>query len=55
MGHKRKSATRDRDYRGYYTDASAQLVADYFAQDVRILGYRFEDPASLTQLSDTTG
>jgi len=50
LGHKRKSTKRKTDYRGYYTDETAALVADYFARDIQILGYEF-DP----ELSDEVG
>jgi hypothetical protein len=42
LGHKRKSAKRKKDYRGYYTDETAALVAEFFARDIEILGYSFD-------------
>ncbi|MFC1661634.1 sulfotransferase family 2 domain-containing protein, partial [Gemmatimonadota bacterium] len=44
MPHKRKASDRSRDYRRYYSDETAQLVAEHFAQDIDILGYQFYDP-----------
>jgi hypothetical protein len=44
LPHKRKAAHRERDYRSYYTDETAELVAEHFARDVEILGYRFDAP-----------
>jgi hypothetical protein len=44
MPHKRKATDRKRDYRGYYSDETAELVATHFARDIEILGYDFHDP-----------
>lgn len=44
LPHKRKAGDRDKDYRGYYTDDTAALVAGHFEPDVRIFGYRFDRP-----------
>lgn len=41
LPHKRKAADRERDYRGYYSDALAEQVGRHFARDVELLGYRF--------------
>jgi chondroitin 4-sulfotransferase 11 len=30
------------DYRAYYDDATAEMVADYFARDIEAFGYSFE-------------
>jgi hypothetical protein len=40
LPHKRRATDRS-DYRGYYSDDSAELVADYFKRDIELLGYRF--------------
>jgi hypothetical protein len=45
LPHRRRAADRERDYRGYYDEATAALVADHFARDIELLGYRFDDPA----------
>jgi hypothetical protein len=42
LPHKRKAEDRAQDYRSYYTDATAELVANYFARDIETLKYRFE-------------
>jgi hypothetical protein len=42
LPHKRKATDRTRDYRSYYTDETAELVARHFARDVEMLGYRFD-------------
>lgn len=55
LGHKRKSATRERDYRGYYTDETAELVAWHFARDIEILGYRFDDPSGFRTFPEDGG
>lgn len=41
MPHKRKATTRHKDYRNYYNDHSCDLVAQHFAQDIRLLNYQF--------------
>jgi hypothetical protein len=33
---------RPRDWRGFYTDLDAELVADLCARDIATLGYNFE-------------
>jgi len=42
LPHRRKAADRTKDYRTYYTDETARLVADRFRRDIEILGYRFD-------------
>ncbi|SDX80628.1 Sulfotransferase family protein [Allochromatium warmingii] len=42
LPHARQATDRQRDYRGYYSDDTAELVAQYFARDIQMLGYRFE-------------
>ncbi|CAK0780696.1 Sulfotransferase family protein [Gammaproteobacteria bacterium] len=42
LPHKRRATDRQADYRRYYTDESAQWVADYFRRDIELLGYRFD-------------
>ena len=42
LPHARQAPDRQRDYRAYYSDATAELVAQYFARDIQMLGYRFE-------------
>ena len=36
---------RSRDWRGYYTDADAALIADLCAEDIARFGYGFDDAA----------
>ena len=36
------------DYRGYYTDRTAELVADRFARDIAKFGYVFDERCSNT-------
>jgi hypothetical protein len=45
LPHERRAADRARDYRSYYSDATAELVARHFARDIELFGYRFEGPA----------
>lgn len=42
LPHKRHSTDRPKDFRGYYDDRTAELVAHYFARDIDMLGYRFD-------------
>lgn len=42
MPHKRQATDRKKDYRSYYTDATAEMVARHFARDIEILGYGFD-------------
>lgn len=47
LPHQRQARDRRKDYRGYYSDATAELVARHFARDIEILGYHFDpDPES---------
>jgi hypothetical protein len=41
LPHQRQARDRQKDYRGYYTDETAELVARHFARDIEILGYGF--------------
>jgi hypothetical protein len=38
-------SARARDWRGYYTDAEAALIAEDCAEDIARFGYAFDDPA----------
>jgi hypothetical protein len=40
LPHKRKATDRS-DYRKYYTDETAEMVADHFKRDIELLGYEF--------------
>jgi hypothetical protein len=40
-------SARERDWRGYYSDADAALVAELCAEDIARFGYRFDDAAGL--------
>jgi len=42
LPHKREARDRNKDYRSYYSDELAELVQDFFARDISVLGYRFE-------------
>lgn len=41
LPHRRRAAERT-DYRSYYSDAAAELVARYYAPDIEALGYSFD-------------
>lgn len=42
LPHRRQATDRDKDYRSYYTDDTADLVAAHFAADIERFGYRFD-------------
>lgn len=42
LPHHRRANSRERDYRGYYTDESAAWIAERFERDIRLFGYRFD-------------
>jgi hypothetical protein len=44
LPHARRAADRGKDYRGYYDEATARLVADHYRSDIERFGYRFDDP-----------
>jgi hypothetical protein len=46
LPHRRKASDRSRDYRHYYDEDTAGLVAAHFARDIELLGYRFDPPAA---------
>ena len=47
LPHRRKATDRGADYRAYYSDDTAQLLAAHFARDIEVLGYRFDpEPAT---------
>jgi len=43
LPHKRHSKERKKDYRTYYDDTTAELVARHYAKDIRLFGYSFDD------------
>ncbi|MBK1720238.1 sulfotransferase family 2 domain-containing protein [Thiocystis violacea] len=45
LPHARQARDRRQDYRSYYTNATAELVATHFARDIRMLDYRFDGEA----------
>ena len=42
LPHRRQARDRQHDYRGYYSSATAELVAERFATDIVAFGYRFD-------------
>ncbi|MCG6863313.1 MAG: sulfotransferase family protein [Chromatiaceae bacterium] len=42
LAHKRRASDRERDYRSYYDNATAALVAQHFSRDIELLGYAFD-------------
>ncbi len=43
LPHKRHSRERKRDYRDYYDDVTAELIATHYAEDIQRFGYSFDD------------
>ncbi len=43
LPHKRHSRERKKDYRSYYDDVTAELVARHYARDIELFGYAFDD------------
>jgi hypothetical protein len=41
LPHRRRATDRS-DYRNYYNDRTAALIAEYFSDDIKRFGYRFE-------------
>lgn len=41
-------SSRSPDFRGYYTDSAAEIVADTCAEDISRFSYRFDDPVLFT-------
>ena len=39
---KRKASDRKKDYRSYYQDDTAEMVANHFARDIELLEYQFD-------------
>lgn len=42
LPHQRRATDRKKDYRSYYTDETAELIARHFARDIELLEYRFD-------------
>lgn len=41
LPHRRAATDRRKDFRSYYTDATAELVAQHFARDIELFNYGF--------------
>jgi Sulfotransferase family len=46
-----RNAAREKDYRPYYTDETRNIVARVYADDLRILGYTFDNADLKTRLA----
>ncbi|BBA35202.1 sulfotransferase family [Methylocaldum marinum] len=44
LPHRRKATDRRKDYRDYYDDVTAALVAEHYRPDIERFGYRFDEP-----------
>ena len=44
LPHRREATDRERDYRRYYDDATAELVAQHMRADIERFGYGFDPP-----------
>jgi hypothetical protein len=42
LPHRREAKDRNKDYRAYYDDALAALIAERFKRDIELFGYRFD-------------
>lgn len=42
LPHRRQATDRASDYRSYYNDATAEMIADRFETDIRLFGYTFD-------------
>ena len=42
LTHKRRAKDRKQDYRSYYSDETAGLVARHFERDIQLFGYSFD-------------
>ena len=42
LTHKRRAKDRKQDYRSYYSDETAGLVATHFERDIQLFGYSFD-------------
>jgi hypothetical protein len=42
LPHKRQAKDRGKDFRSYYTDELAAMVAERFAPDIKLFGYTFD-------------
>lgn len=42
LPHERKANDRKKDYRSYYNDQTAELIATHFARDIQLLDFRFD-------------
>ncbi len=49
LPHRRRADDRQRDYRAYYDDATAALVARHFHGDIALLGYSFDQPEAFAR------
>jgi hypothetical protein len=45
LRHSRRAVDRRKDYRGYFNDATAELVAEHYRQDIEAFGYVFDRPS----------
>jgi hypothetical protein len=43
LPHRRQATDRRKDFREYYNDETAELVAKYFRRDIERFGYAFDD------------
>jgi hypothetical protein len=43
LPHRRRSPERKRDFRTYYDDITAEMVANHYAEDIQRFGYTFDE------------
>lgn len=51
LKHVNASANRGRDYRDYYTSRMRDIVADVYARDIALFGYRFDAPRASADIT----
>lgn len=48
---KNRNANKEKDFRAYYTEETKAIVADVYADDIRVLGYAFGNSSLQNQLA----
>jgi hypothetical protein len=48
---KNRNLSREKDFREYYTEETKAIVADVYADDIRLLGYSFDNSSLPNQLA----
>jgi len=51
LQEKNRNSLRDRNYREYYNDQSREIVANIYADDIKLFGYTFDNSSLPAQLA----